>query len=83
MAIKTDSKVIVICSTDETYPELVPVITKGIKEKRNDAMIILAGYPKDFIDQFKQNGIDEFIYVGADLYHTLKNIMIKTGVISK
>jgi methylmalonyl-CoA mutase len=80
-AIKSESKIFVICSTDETYPELVPPITKGIKGKRKDVLIVLAGYPKNIIEQLKKDGIDEFIYLGADVYQTLKNIMIKTGVI--
>jgi len=81
MALKSDAKIAVICSTDETYPDLVPAITQGIKEIKNDVMIILAGYPKHHVLQFEENGIDEFIFLGADVYQILKNIMIRTGVI--
>ena len=81
MALKSDAKIVVICSTDETYPDLVPAITQGIKEIKNDVMIILAGYPKHHVLQFEENGIDEFIFLGADVYQILKNIMIRTGVI--
>jgi methylmalonyl-CoA mutase len=80
-ALKSESKIIVICSTDDTYPELVPPIAKGIKEKNKDIIIVLAGYPKDLVDGFKQDGVDEFIYLGADVHKTLKTIMTKTGVI--
>lgn len=79
--IKSDSKIIVICSTDDTYPYLVPKITKGIKEKRNDALIVLAGYPKHHVEEFKNAGVDEFIFLGADVYEILKSIMKRTGVI--
>jgi methylmalonyl-CoA mutase len=81
-SLKSGSKIVVICSTDETYPELVPPIAKGIKEINKDILIILAGYPKEYVDKFIQDGVDDFIYLGADVYKTLKNFMIKTGVIN-
>lgn len=79
-ACDSGSKVIVICSTDDTYPELVPIITKGIKAKVTGAVIVLAGYPKDQVEQHKQSGVDEFIYLGADVVQILSSIQHKTGV---
>jgi methylmalonyl-CoA mutase len=80
-ALISDSKIAVICSTDETYPELVPQIAKGIKEKDKDKILVLAGYPKDYVDGFKKCGVDEFIYLGCDAHNLLKSLMTKTGVI--
>lgn len=80
-ATKSDSKIVVICSTDESYPEIVPQITYGIKEERKDMLIVLAGYPKEYVDKFKKYGIDEFIYLGCDAHIILKSLMTKTGVI--
>lgn len=80
-ALKEDAKIVVICSTDETYPELVPQIAKGIKEKNKEKIIVLAGYPKDYVEKFAKDGVDEFIFLGADVHKILKKIMIKTGVI--
>ncbi len=79
--IKSNSKIIVICSTDETYPELVPPIVKGIKAEDKDKIIIVAGYPKDYVDQFKEAGVDDFIFLGCDAHKTIKSLMTKTGVI--
>jgi methylmalonyl-CoA mutase len=70
-AIDSKAQAIVICSTDDTYPELVPPISKGIKEKSNDVVVILAGYPKDQIEDHKKSGVDDFIYLGADAYQIL------------
>lgn len=80
-AVKSDSKIAVICSTDDTYPELVPPIVKGIKESKKDAIVILAGYPKEYVDKFREDGIDEFIFLGCDAHKILKSLMEKTGVI--
>lgn len=74
-ALDSNAEIITICSTDETYPELVPAITKGIKEKSENIVIVLAGYPKDQIEQHKANGVDEFIYLGANVIDTLNRML--------
>lgn len=57
---------VVICSTDETYPEIVPPLVQKIKEWEEETAVILAGYPKDQIKAHKAAGIDAFIHLGAD-----------------
>jgi methylmalonyl-CoA mutase len=79
-ALESKIRVVVICSTDESYPELVAPIVKGIKSKSPNTIVVLAGYPKEQIDQHKQSGIDEFIYLGADVVQILSSIQQKTGV---
>jgi len=71
------AKIIVICSTDDTYPEIVPAITAGIKSESADATLILAGYPKEQIEEHKKSGVDDFIYLGADAYFLLKKLIDK------
>lgn len=79
-AISSGAKVFVLCSTDDTYPELVPQFVKTIKQINNDALCILAGYPKDQVESHKQNGIDDFIFVGANVVQVINNIFDRTGV---
>lgn len=74
-ALKSKAEIVTICSTDDTYPELVPPIVKGIKEKSLDTIVVLAGYPKDQIEQHKQSGVDEFIYLGADVYQIINSLL--------
>jgi methylmalonyl-CoA mutase len=74
-AIDSNAQAVVICSTDDTYPELVPPILKGIKEKSKDVSVILAGYPKDQIEEHKKSGIDDFIYLGADAHLILSSLL--------
>ena len=76
-AIDSKAQAVVICSTDDTYPELVPPIVKGIKEKSKDVSVILAGYPKDQIEEHKKSGVDDFIYLGADAYKILSSLLNK------
>lgn len=74
-AVKSGAKAIVICSSDEKYPELVPQIAGEVKKQAPDMMIILAGYPKEQIEELKSSGVDEFIYLGADVYAALNRIL--------
>jgi len=79
-AIDSGAPVVVICSTDKTYPDLVPPIAKGIKEAKPDTMVLVAGYPSDHIDAFKQAGVDDFIHVRANCYDLLDNLQNRIGV---
>ncbi len=74
-ALDSKAEVVVICSTDDTYPELVPAIVKGIKEKSKKIKVILAGFPKDQIEEHKKSGVDDFIYLGADAHLILSSLL--------
>ncbi len=76
-AINAGAQVVVICSTDETYPEIVPQLVRGLKSKNKDIVIILAGYPKDQIEEHKKSGVDDFIYLGCDAYELLNKLFNK------
>ena len=57
---------VVICSTDDTYPDIVPPLTQQLKAANPEIVVILAGYPKEHVASFKAAGVDAFIYLGAD-----------------
>ena len=78
-ALDSKAQAVVICSTDDTYPELVPSIVKGIKEKSKDVAVILAGSPKDQIEEHKKTGVDDFIYLGADAHSIISNLLKRIG----
>ncbi|MCP4213291.1 MAG: methylmalonyl-CoA mutase [bacterium] len=81
-AVESKAAVVVICSSDGTYPELVPPLVKGLKEKNPDTLVVLAGYPKDQVEAHKKTGVDEFIFLGADAREIISRIFKKTGVMS-
>nr|VFK39965.1 MAG: methylmalonyl-CoA mutase [Candidatus Kentron sp. TC]VFK46933.1 MAG: methylmalonyl-CoA mutase [Candidatus Kentron sp. TC] len=58
--------IVVICSTDKTYPDLVPPLTKLLKDDNPKITVLLAGYPKDHVDAFKAAGVDDFIFMGGN-----------------
>ncbi len=78
-AIESGAKAVCVCSTDDTYPEIVPGLAKSLKEQDSEITLILAGYPKDQIEAHKASGVDEFIYLGCDAYNLLAGLMTKIG----
>ena len=66
-----DADIVVLCSSDDEYPNLVPGFCS---EFGDSATLILAGYPSNEIEAFKEAGIDLFIYSGSNMLETLNAI---------
>jgi methylmalonyl-CoA mutase len=77
---KTDCRLAVICSTDENYPALVAPLVKALRKERDDAVVILAGYPEEQIEAHKAAGVDDFIHVRADAVELLGKFHSKLGI---
>ncbi len=78
-AVESRANAVVICSTDENYPAIVPPLVKGIKDKNTSVTMVLAGYPKDQVESHKKSGVDEFIFLGCDAYAVLSELLTKIG----
>jgi len=79
-ALESGAGIVTICSTDETYPEIVPALTGLIKSSRPDVTVVLAGYPTDQIETYRAAGVDEFIHLRANCYETLVRLQQLKGV---
>ena len=77
---KSGADIVVICSTDDNYPALVPALTAGIRAQKPGATIVLAGYPPDQIEAHKKAGVDEFIHMRADVLEVLSKINERLGI---
>jgi len=78
----SNARIAVICSTDATYPDLVPELARKIKEASADNIVIVAGYPKDHIQAFKEAGVDDFIHLKSNALAFLENLQQQMGVTS-
>jgi methylmalonyl-CoA mutase len=76
------AKVVVLCSTDDTYPELVPQLAPALKAAIPGVSVILAGQPADQIEAHKASGVDDFIHVRANLLAVLGGLQKKIGVVA-
>jgi len=79
-ALDSKAKIVVICSTDDSYPELVPDITQAIKKEKPETLVLVAGYPKDHVDSFKKQGVDNFIHLKADNLEILNMLQKQVGI---
>jgi methylmalonyl-CoA mutase len=83
-AAASGAPLVVLCSTDETYPSLVPAFASALRAARPGVILALAGLPSDAAvrDAYAAAGVDLFIHVRAPLEKTLHNLFIKIGVLS-
>jgi methylmalonyl-CoA mutase len=80
MGVESGADAICLCSTDETYVELVPALIQALRERDSGALVILAGYPRDQVEAHKAAGVDEFIHIRADALEVLSRIAVRRGV---
>jgi methylmalonyl-CoA mutase len=83
-AVASGAPVAVLCSTDETYPALVPVFAREVKAARPGLIVVLAGLPAEpaVVDQYRAAGIDEFIHVRANVRDVLAKLLQQIGALS-
>ena len=79
-ALASGAKAVVICSTDPTYPDIVPPLVQKLKKANPGLLVLLAGYPADHVEAFKAAGVDDFIHLNANCQALLSNLQKKMGV---
>ncbi len=77
-ALSAKADIVVLCSSDEEYPELVNGVCALLKGKAN---ITLAGHPGENLEAFKAAGVDEFIHVRSNLIDTLTGYQKQLGIL--
>ena len=74
---------VVICSTDATYPEIVPALAPKLHEVLPNATVYLAGTaPAELAETYKNAGIDDYINIRSNCYQTLVAMQKKKGMIA-
>jgi len=80
-ALESGADVTIICSTDATYPELAPAVTRLIKEKNPKMKVLLAGAPsKELKELCDAAGMDDYISVRSNCYETLVKMQRERGM---
>ena len=80
-ALDSEAEIIVLCSSDEEYATLAPLICKGIKFQNKEMIILVAGYPKDLVETLKSAGTDDFIHMRTNVLEFLVNLQKKFGIL--
>jgi len=80
-AVASGAQVTVICSTDDTYPQIVPELTRAIKAQAPQMQVILAGMPApEYKDSYMEAGLDDSIHIKADCLSVLSKIQQAGGM---
>ena len=79
-ALKSGSKIVVICSSDREYPELAPGICGMLRDKDPDIRILIAGNPGEHIEALKASGIDDFIHARSNALRILRKYQELSGI---
>ncbi|MFI3242882.1 MAG: hypothetical protein R3Y56_01360, partial [Akkermansia sp.] len=80
LAAESGCKACIICSTDDTYPEIVPAFCQAVRALVPDMYIMVAGYPTEHIESFKTAGVNDFIHVKANCYTVLDTLQTTLGI---
>ncbi|WP_423868979.1 cobalamin B12-binding domain-containing protein, partial [Fretibacterium fastidiosum] len=80
-AAASGAEIAVICSTDATYPEVVPPLARAIKERAPKMGVYLAGEPApEFKDAYVEAGVEGFISVRSNCLETLSGFQKMKGM---
>ena len=80
-AAASGADIAVICSTDASYPELVPPLARAIKERCPGMGVYLAGVPAaDCKDSYVEAGVDGFISIRSNCLETLTEFQRAKGM---
>lgn len=80
-ALEAGARIVVICSTDDTYPALVPPLAAALKAWPKPPLVVLAGLPAtpELQQQYRQAGVDEFIHLRANCAQMLSRFQDHLG----
>jgi methylmalonyl-CoA mutase len=81
-AAASGAAIAVLCSTDDTYPSIVPAFCALLKASCPGVITVLAGYPQDHIESFRKAGIDEFVHLRANVVAVLRSLAQRIGVMA-
>ena len=77
-ALASGAPIVVVCSTDATYPDYVPALAEAVKRAKPETTVIVAGKQSEEVEKaFLQAGVDEFIHVRSNCYETNRKLQEK------
>jgi len=69
-ACKSGADLIILCSSDDDYATFGPQFGRLAKGK---AIPVIAGYPKEILEELKSAGITQFIHIRSNVLQTLQS----------
>jgi len=79
---ESGAKIAILCSADPLYEEMVATVAPALKAA-GCQRLYLAGHPGDKKDAYMQAGVDDFIFMGADVLTTTRSALALLGAIDQ
>ncbi len=76
-SLESKAEIVIVCSADEEYRQIVPEIFRQLK---GHAIVVVAGYQKDIVDELKAIGVEHFIHIRSNVLETLQNFQQQLGI---
>ncbi|NPD47229.1 MULTISPECIES: methylmalonyl-CoA mutase family protein [unclassified Lentimicrobium] len=73
-----NAEIVVLCSSDDDYAEVGMEFAKATKDT---TIGVIAGYPKNLIEEFKANGLSKLIHVKSNILEELTAYQKELGII--
>jgi len=78
-AIDSKAQIVVFCSSDEEYAEMASAAT-AIKTKMPNTKIVVAGNPKELLEQLNTAGVNNYIHLRTNLLESLTEFNEALGI---
>ncbi len=72
--------IIVLCSSDEEYLPLASELSKLREKRGNKSILVIAGNPKESLNELKQLGISHFIHIKSNLLEELMHFQEELNI---
>lgn len=82
-AVASGAPVVVICSSDPTYPEIVPAFAAALKAVRPGVQLMVAGAPGEHEAGWRSGGVDDFIHIKTNCLEYLQRLHRQLGLTPK
>ena len=79
-ATKKIADILVLCSTDEAYEDLVPAAGEVLETMEDPPLLVVAGYPEEHLRSYRKKGVDAFIHRNSNVLETLQLFHKKLGL---
>lgn len=78
-ALESKAEILVLCSSDDEYADMTGAI-KTLREKLPQTRIVVAGNPKDSMEQLNEAGVQHYIHMRTNALETLQRFNDLLGI---
>lgn len=79
-ALENNADIVVICSSDSEYSDCAEIIISKLRENNAKIKVIVAGNPKEHIEELEKAGVDDFIHMRSNALEILSKYQSILGI---